>query len=201
MTTEHQDEHEERPEEGHAGGGEELGASDFASLPVEEQVTALSEALEEAQREAAQNLDGVLRAQAEMANFRKRTDDDRIANAKYANSRLISSFLPVIAELDLAIAHASRNESGGGPSDSWLEGVMLIQRKLNGVLESEGVTAIETDGVMFDPTEHEALGTAESAEHPPGHVSQTIRPGFKLHGRVIQPAQVLVATAPQEPDA
>lgn len=193
MTTEHQDGQEEGPKEG----GEELSVNDFANLPLEERVTALGEALEEAQREAAQNLDGLLRAQAELANFRKRTDDDRIANSKYANSRLISRVLPVMAELELAIEHAGRGEPGEGPSDSWLEGVVLIQRKLTGVLESEGVTAIPTDGVMFDPLEHEALGTEESMDHAPGYITQTIRPGFKLHDRVIQPAQVMVARAPQ----
>jgi molecular chaperone GrpE len=204
MTTEPQDEQNAENNAGGNGGansGEELRSADFADLPLEEQVVALAESLAEAQREAAQNLDGALRAQAEMANYRKRTDEERIASAKYSNSRLIAKVLPVFGELDLAIEHgaqASQGDATGGPNDSWLEGVRLIQRKLNSVLESEGVTHIDTIGVAFDPLEHEAQGTEETADLPPGYITQTLRPGFKLHDRVIQPAQVMVARAPRD---
>ena len=75
---------------------------DLDSLPLEEQVSALKSSLEMAQKEASDNLETAQRAQAEMVNFRRRTDEDRIANAKYANSRLIANILPVLEELDLA---------------------------------------------------------------------------------------------------
>ena len=200
MTTEPQDE-QDAENNGGGDGGEELSSADFANLPLDEQVEALSESLAEAQREAAQNLDGALRSQAEMVNFRKRTDEERIVSAKYSNSRLISKVLPVLGELDLAIEHGAQSgqgESADGPNDSWLEGIRLIQRKLNSVLESEGVTHIDTTGVAFDPLEHEAVGTEETADQPPGYITQTLRPGFRLHDRVIQPAQVMVARAPQD---
>ena len=71
---------------------------DLDSLPVEEQVNLLKTRLEQAEKEAADNLDTAQRAQAEMGNFRRRTDEDRITNSKYANSRLISNVLPVLEE-------------------------------------------------------------------------------------------------------
>jgi len=168
---------------------------DLDSLPLDEQVSLLKSRLEQAEQEAANNLDTAQRAQAEMVNFRRRTDEDRIANNKYANSRLISNVLPVLEELELAVTHAESNS--GGVRDSLLEGIKLIQRKLTGVLESEGVASIEAVGLMFNPLEHEALGTEETSEVEPGYITQIIRPGFRLHDRVISPAQVMVARAPQ----
>ena len=171
---------------------------DLDSLPLEDQVSTLKTSLELAQQEAASNLDTAQRAQAEMVNFRRRTDEDRIANAKYANSRLIANILPVLEELELAITHTEAS-SGGEVSvnDSLLEGIKLIQRKLTGVLESEGVAAIEALGLIFNPLEHEALGTEETTDVEPGYVTQILRPGFRLHDRVIRPAQVMVAMAPK----
>jgi molecular chaperone GrpE len=168
---------------------------DLDSLPLDEQVSLLKSRLEQAEQEAANNLDTAQRAQAEMVNFRRRTDEDRIANSKYANSRLITNVLPVLEELELAVTHAESNS--GGVSNSLLEGIKLIQRKLTGVLESEGVASIEAVGLMFNPLEHEALGTEETSEVEPGYITQIIRPGFRLHDRVISPAQVMVARAPQ----
>ena len=197
---EEQEERAERPESpGLEQELEELLAQagvDLDSLPLEDQVSSLKTSLELAQQEVAENLDTAQRAQAEMVNFRRRTDEDRIANAKYANSRLIANILPVLEELDLAISHT---ESSSEINDSFLEGIKLIQRKLTGVLESEGVAAIEAVGLMFNPMEHEAVGTEESSEVEPGYITQILRPGFRLHDRVIRPAQVMVATAPKDP--
>jgi molecular chaperone GrpE len=164
-------------------------ASTYAHLPVEEQVAALTVDLEQAQLEAGQNLDQAQRAQAELVNQRRRVDDERVAQAKYLNGRLITKLLPVLGELDLAINHGAAQDA----ENAWLEGVKLIQRKLISLLESEGVSAIEALRTMFNPLEHEALGTEESTESPPGYITQVLRPGYRLHDRVIQPSQVFVA--------
>ncbi|GIS94241.1 MAG: hypothetical protein CM1200mP22_14780 [Dehalococcoidia bacterium] len=66
------------------------------------------------------------------------------------------------------------------------------------MLESEGLVPIEAIGLMFNPLEHEALGTEETSDVEPGYITQIIRPGFRLHDRVISPAQVMVAKALQE---
>ena len=201
----------------------DLGSAAFAELTWEERVESLKEILEDSRKQTAQNLDLAQRAQAEMANLRRRSDEERISLGKYSNSRLIAKLLPVVEELVLAMGHAEGNEAeastgetpsgetpsgetpGGetpvaetpGPESSWIQGVRLIQRKLMTLLESEGVTAIDAVGAVFNPLEHEALGTDESSEYPPGHVMQTVRQGYRLHDRIIQPAQVIVAREPQ----
>ncbi|MCH8224784.1 MAG: nucleotide exchange factor GrpE, partial [Chloroflexi bacterium] len=168
----------------------------YAHLPLEEQVTALLGDLEKAQLEAGQNLDQAQRAQAELVNQRRRADDERISQGKYLSARLITKLLPVFGELDLAITHADGNDT----ENAWLEGIKLIQRKLINLLESEGVSVIEALSAMFTPLEHEALGTEESTETPPGYITQVLRPGYRLHDRVIQPAQVIVAREPLAAD-
>ena len=172
-----------------AAPGEGKAPPTYAHLPIEEQVAALLGDLELAQFEASQNLDQAQRAQAELVNQRRRADDERVAQGKYLSGRLITKLLPVLGELDLAITHAVGNEA----ENAWLEGVKLIQRKLINLLESEGVSAIEALRTMFNPLEHEALGTEESTEIPPGYITQVFRPGYRLYDRVIQPAQVIVA--------
>jgi molecular chaperone GrpE len=172
---------------------------DLDSLPLEEQVSTLKSSLDLAQKEAAGNLDTAQRAQAEMVNFKRRTDEERINHAKYSNGRLIGNILPVLEELELAITHTEAdNERQDSPNDSLLEGIKLIQRKLTGVLESEGIAAIEAIGLMFNPLEHEAVGTEETTEVESGYITEIIRPGFRLHDRVIRPAQVMVAMAPKD---
>ncbi len=172
--------------------------SKHSHLPLEEQVAALGEELAEAQVEVSQNLDLAQRAQAELANFRKRSEEERISQGKYSNGRPITKLLPVKEDLDLALAMAQPPESP--PNDSWLEGIKLIQRKLNSFLESEGVAEIDGVGDIFNPMEHEAVGTEASTKLPPGHIIQVVRTGFRLHDRVIQPAQVIVAREPQGED-
>ena len=164
-----------------------------SNLTIEEQIMFLRDALDACRKELDQSLDAAQRAQAELVNYKRRTNDERIELGKYSNSRLISRILPVMEELDLAVTHAGDN----GPNDSWLEGVKLIQRKLSNVLQTEGVQEIETVGLAFNPVEHEALGTEPTAEYPPGYITMAVRPGYRLHDRVIQPAQVMVAREPE----
>ena len=166
-------------------------------LSVEEQLSALHQDLEEARLVTSRSQEAVQRAQAELANYRRRSDEERISQGKYSNGRLITKLLPVVEELDLAVTHAGAESTNA----SWLEGIKLIQRKMQGLLESEGVTAIEAVGELFNPLEHEALGTVESSEYPPGHVTEALRPGYRLHDRVIQPAQVMVAREPQDTES
>ena len=160
-----------------------------SDLTIEEQVAFLRDALDSSRSELDHSLDAAQRAQAELVNYKRRTDDERIQLGKYSNSRLISRILPVMEELDLAVTHAGES----GPNDSWLEGIKLIQRKLSNLLQTEGVQEIETVGNPFNPVEHEALGTEPTAEYPVGYITQSVRPGYRLHDRVIQPAQVMVA--------
>jgi molecular chaperone GrpE len=166
------------------------------NLPLEEQVAALRRGLEEARKEIEQQRNLAQRAQAELANYRRRTEEERISLQQYSNSRLLIKLLPVVDELGMAVNHADEK----GPSDSWLEGVKLIQRKVTNLLESEGISKIAAVGVQFDPVEHEAVGTQEATQHPPGYIVEVVRNGYRLHDRVIQPAQVVVAKTAAQPN-
>ncbi len=167
---------------------EEL-VNEYSHLDLEEQVLALLKDLQSIQKEAGESKDLAQRAQAELSNFRKRTEDDRIALQRQSNSRLLVKLLPVVDELELAVNHADEKK----PSKSWVEGVRLIQRKVSAMLETEGVTKIDAVGAPFNPVEHEAVGTEEDKKIASGHIIQVVRNGYRLHDRVIQVAQVVVA--------
>jgi molecular chaperone GrpE len=164
------------------------GASDPDS-----RIQALEAELEESGRERNQYKDALLRAQADLTNYKRRADEERGEQLKYANSRLILKILPVLDDFGLAIDHAGKSDAGA----SWLEGVELIRRKLQNLVDSEAVTRIETEGRDFDPTEHEAMAYQESMDHDEGQVLSVVREGYKLQGRVIRPALVILARKPE----
>ena len=165
---------------------------DFDALPPDEQVVILRRDLDEARDELGQSREQVQRVHADLANFRKRTEEESIAMRQDANRRLIMNLLPVIDELELAINHLSE-PGNGDAADSWMEGVKLIHRKAYGILEAEGLSRIEAVGAQFDPLQHEAVGVVDSEEHPSGYVVEALRNGYRLRDRVIQAAQVVVA--------
>ena len=159
------------------------------SLANDDQVVDVAELLEELQKSNDQNLDLAQRAQAELANYRKRVDDERLAQQQYANSRLIIRLLPIVDELEMALEHSGDMEI----NTSWLDGIKLIHRKVIQMLESEGLHKIDAIGQAFDPLQHEAVSTEDSNEVATGYILEVLRNGYKLHDRIIQPAQVVVA--------
>ena len=161
---------------------------------LETRIRDLEADLEESNRERSQYKEALLRAQADLSNYKRRSDEERGEQLKHANSRLILKVLPVLDDLGLAMDHVAESDAGA----SWLEGVQLIHRKLQALVESEAVTRIEPEGRDFDPTEHEAIGYQESMDHDEGKVLSVVRNGYKLHGRVIRPALVILAKRPEE---
>ncbi len=129
------------------------------------------------------------RAQADLVNYRNRAEAERNDLLKYGNSRLLVRLLPILDDFNLALDQAPNSET----PEPWLEGFRLIHRKLHSLMDSEGVTQIEAEGKSFDPSEHEALAQQESADHEDGQVMSVVRDGYKLQGRVLRPAQVIVA--------
>jgi len=79
------------------------------------------------------------------------------------------------------------------PEDPWVEGIQLIYRKLEGVLDAENITRIEAEGAEFDPNFHEAIGQVKSDEHESGQVAEVLQEGYMLGERIIRPAVVRVA--------
>lgn len=191
--------------------GDTLASPDGHSVTMmpmtpEQETSLLRAALAEANEEIARQADAAQRGQADLANMRRRHDEERISIRQQANSGLLVRLLPIVDELDLAVGHLEKSgldKAGGGDAanpgpdanaapDSWSAGVRLIQRKLAAFLESEGVSRIESLGQPFNPELHEAVGMAQQDDAEPGSVVEVLRQGYRLHGRVVQAAQVVV---------
>jgi len=151
----------------------------------------LQKELDEARAQAAGYLDGWQRAQAEFSNYRKRQEADRQQQVQMSNAGLIGRILPVLDDLERAI----QTLPPGLQSLTWIEGVLLIKRKLELVLESQGVRPIEVAGCMFDPLYHEAVSYEEAPGYEDGQVIAEVQRGYMLGERVIRAALVRVARA------
>ena len=164
---------------------------DRGELTPDMQITSLREQLEAALASAANYRDEVQYKEAELQTERRRSAEKRVEDAKYRDEDLLRDLLPAIEGLDLAL--------NAPVSDQWGDGVKLAVREMKRRLEIRGINLINAaEGQPFDPNEHDAIGAEESAEHPPGHIVQAVRGGYRLHDRVIQPAQVIVATERHE---
>jgi molecular chaperone GrpE len=150
-----------------------------------------------------------LRAQAELENFRKRAQRELADERRYALVNPIRDLLPVVDNLQRAIDAASQNsphaprEENVSRSEtttvsSLLAGVKLVATQLDTVLKQQGCEPIATVGTTFDPNLHQAIGQEPSTEHPAGTVTRAFQAGYKLHDRVIRPAQVFVSTGPAQ---
>src|SRR5215212_1183801 len=143
---------------------------------------------------AAEYLAGLQRERAEFSNFRRRTAEEREQMLGLAGEDLIRKVLAIADDFDLAID----NRPPELAADSWVEGVAAIDRKLRSLLESEGVKAVAAEpGTPFDPREHEAIVNVPGTGRAEGEIVEVIRRGYKLRDRVLRPALVAVAAAPE----
>lgn len=149
----------------------------------------LQKDLDEAKAKAAENLDGWQRERAAFANYKKRVEKEQADAYQSTAARIIDRYLDVLDDFDRALKDKPAEEDGA----RWAEGVALIHRKLQGILEAEGVTPIEAEGQAFDPNVHEAVTHEDSGEHSAGQIIAVLRQGYKLGERVIRPALVRVA--------
>ncbi len=164
-----------------------------ATEAQEPEIEALQKRVEEAEAKAsaleakaAENLDGWQRAVAEFQNYKKRMDRDRESGKAIMKGDLIKRFLPVLDDLERALKNPSEDAA-------WVSGIELIRRKLQSILEAEGLTRIEAEGQPFDPNFHEAISyeSADGAES--GHVIGVVQNGYMLGDYVVRPAMVRVA--------
>lgn len=157
-----------------------------SGAPTRAEFEALQQKLTETEAQASEFKDGWLRTQAEFQNFRKRVERDRDADKATMKGDIIKKVLPALDDLERALQNR--------PTDNaWASGIELIARKLQNILESEGVKRIEAEGVMFDPTFHEAISHEPSDEVESGHVIAVVQNGYMFGERVIRPALVRVA--------
>jgi molecular chaperone GrpE len=160
----------------------------------------LAERIEQLERELAttaakaeEHLYNWQRSAADFSNYKRRTDDERAQLSQFSTAVLISRLLGVLDDFDRALENVPPEAH-----DAWIEGVKLVERKLRGVLESEGVTQIEAVGLPFDPNLHEAVAHEETTAHADNEVIGEVQRGYRLHDRVIRPSLVRVANNPKE---
>ena len=162
---------------------------DEGSAEEVDELTALRRELEEQKAKATEYLDGWQRAQAEFANYKKRIEKEQADMIKSANGVFITRLLPIMDDFERAFQTLPPNLMGM----TWLEGIALIQRKLQMLLEQEGVTVVEVEGQFFDPTLHQAVTYEESGEHEEGQIIGEVQKGYKMGDKVLRPSLVRVA--------
>jgi molecular chaperone GrpE len=156
-----------------------------------EQLQEAEAALARTREQADENLRNWQRAVADFSNYKRRTDEDRRAVSQFANEMLLARLLAVLDDFDRALDNVPPDAH-----ESWVEGVQLVERKLRGLLEAEGVTPIEAIGQPFDPNIHEAVVHQDTTEAPDNTVIGEVQRGYLLHGRVLRPSLVQVANNP-----
>ena len=167
--------------------GEEDPANEEERLEQKEKVEA-EDPLARVQRERDEYLDLARRAQADFENYRKRAAREAAAAGERAKSGLVRELLPVVDNLERALASAEESEQ------HLAEGVRLVHSELIAVLERNGVEQFDPSGDRFDPTEHEALSMRRQDGSESGVVLDVVEKGYRANGTVLRPARVVVSS-------
>lgn len=168
---------EEEPETREPAGGAEGAPPEAAPDPREQEIARLT--------------DRLLRVVAEFDNYKKRVARDRAEVVRTANEELLLELLPVLDNLERALAAARKTDS----TEALAEGVDMVIRLFQAVLERSGVKPIDSVGQPFDPNVHQAVAAVESPEGAGQTVVEEVQRGYWLHTKVLRPAMVKVSRA------
>jgi len=146
--------------------------------------------LEEERGKAQAYFQNWQRAAADFQNYKRRVEEERQETARLANAALVINLLPLMDDFERAFTNIDAHLAGL----TWVDGIRLIQRKLQAVLDMAGVTEIPAEGQRFDPAVHEAVSQAPGEE---GKVLAVVQKGYKLGDRVLRPAMVVVGDGSQ----
>ena len=153
----------------------------------------LSEKVDQQAVQIADLKDRLLRMQAEWDNSRKRILKEKEDAIRYASESFLERLLPVLDNFETGM-QAAQNATD---AKAIAQGFEMVLAQFQQVLREAGVEAIDAVGHPFDPHRHEALGHQETTDHPEGHVLNQMRKGYKLKDRLLRPASVFVAKAPE----
>ncbi len=156
-------------------------------------VVELEQKLEQATNQAVEEKDRALRTVAEMENLRRRTALDVEKAHKFALEKFASELLPVLDNLERTLQVADKTNEAVKPL---LEGVELTLKSMASSVAKFGVIAIDPQGQLFDPNQHQAMSMIENPDLAPNTVIAVMQKGYELNGRVIRPAMVMVSKAP-----
>jgi molecular chaperone GrpE len=175
-----------RDEAGEPSGDEE--PSNEQELLDEKERIEAEDPLARAQRERDEYLDLARRAQADFENYRKRAAREAAAAGERAKSGFVRELLPVVDNLERALASAGQEEQ------HLAEGVRLVHSELIAVLERNGVEQFDPSGERFDPSEHEALSMRAQDGAESGLVLDVVEKGYRANGTILRPARVVVSS-------
>ncbi len=150
----------------------------------------LEEQLLAKEKEARENWDRFVRERADLENYRKRVNREKEELLNYGNKALLEEILPVIDNLERALAHASEDGLG-----AVVEGIRMTHGMLLAALKKFNVTPIEAAGTPFNSAFHQAMAQVPTDEHAPNTVVEEYQKGYMLKERLLRPAMVTVATA------
>lgn len=125
---------------------------------------------------------------AEFDNYRKNAIKERSDLVKFGSEKLVREFLGILDNFERAM-------EAGGNGDALREGVQMIMAELRQVLQRFGVEELKSEGQVFDPANHEALSSEPRTDMEPGHVARVFKKGYKMHDKLLRPAQVVVSAA------
>ena len=154
----------------------------------------LQQQLAESQAKADENWDQVLRANAEMENVRKRTEREVSQARKYGLESIARELLPIHDSLGLGLAELEKEEAS---IEHARDGMKLITQMMSKLMDQFSIKEIDPQGEAFNPEEHQAMSMFETNEQPANTVLQVLQSGYRLNDRVLRPAMVIVAKAPQ----
>lgn len=162
-----------------------------AAQEPDEETPAGPGTMDEARAEIGDLSERLLRLQADFENFRKRAQREKDEARQFANQSLIEKQLPILDNFEMALAAAKDADP------ALRDGVQMIYDQLLGILRDSGVETIDATGEDFDPNLHEAISQQETTEAEPGTVVEQVQRGYRLHERLVRPARVVVAKAPE----
>jgi molecular chaperone GrpE len=162
---------------------------ELESKPAENDPELLRARLEELETQAQEYLDGWQRSRAEFANYKRRVDREQQEAYSRASAAVLARFLTILDDLKRAL----KDRPIEGDAGAWAEGIELIDKKFEALLEAEGVEPIEAEGQRFDPNFHEAITHEDNDSFDAGQIIEVIQRGYIKDDRVLRPALVRVA--------
>lgn len=173
----------------------ETTADDAGQTPA--QASSKENQLDEIQQQLEKAQSSYLYLRADFENYKKQMIKERSDYLKYGAERLVTAFLDILDNFDRALS-VELDPTNKDSIESFRKGMEMTASEFKSTLKKFSVEEVECKGQPFDPNLHEALGSEETDQIPAGHISQVFKAAYKLHDRVIRPAQVIVAKAKEK---
>lgn len=156
---------------------------------LRQRVKALEDYIRELEGKQKEYIEGWARERADFSNYKRRIEREQATLAQNITGEILKKYLLILDDMTRAMKMRPKD----GEAASWADGIELIYRKLQSILDAEGIQRIPAEQEMFDPMRHEAITYEESPEHESGQIIEVLQDGYTLGDRVLRPARVRVA--------